>query len=196
MTSYTITKPKSAFQHYLSEWKNLSPEAKKMFEDKAEEDFIRYNNAIKKQEEIEEEETKKLNIFLTAYTGGYSAVGLDNGARSYKTLGPMVKIIEYSEDEQKKWGVKVKEFRYYDSSFGGSKMSLYHNQKYHKYTQYGDPNTKGKNIYTYGKTYNFRKDNPYNPIPKFSVDKNALNAGNSTQHYTSFSNETWTTSSE
>ena len=75
-------------------------------------------------------------------------------------------------------------------------MSLYHNQKYHKYTQYGDPNTKGKNIYTYGKTYNFRKDNPYNPIPKFSVDKNALNAGNSTQHYTSFSNETWTTSSE
>ena len=49
MTSYTITKPKSAFQHYLSEWKNLSPEAKKMFEDKAEEDFIRYNNAIKKK---------------------------------------------------------------------------------------------------------------------------------------------------
>ena len=46
---------------------NLSPEAKKMFEDKAEEDLIRYNNAIK--EKVEEEETKKLNIFLTAYTG-------------------------------------------------------------------------------------------------------------------------------
>ena len=189
----SITKPQSAFQYYLKAWKYLPEDQKAPYKLIAKQDNERYNEEVKEKELAEEEEVKKEQIYLRAYTGGYSAVGLDNGAKSYETVGPVVKIIEYNEEEQKKWGVKVKEFQYYPQDYDCI-LSLHHNEKYYKYSQFGDPNRKGDNVYTHGKTYNHRKDNPYAPIRKYHVCiKQPLYVGETTHHYTSFDNTTWTT---
>jgi hypothetical protein len=198
MESKQIVKPTTAFQLYLKAWKNLPNEAKKSYIEAAEIDKKRYEKELLEKELAEEEEVKKLQIYLIAYTGGYSAVGLDNGANSYETIGPVVKIIEYSKEEQEKWGVKAKQFQYYGSIIKGAnkfKMTLHHNQKYHIRTQWGEPDKfKGENIYTHGTTYNYRKDNPYNPIKKFYICKiPPKHVGTSMAHYTSFNNKTWTT---
>jgi hypothetical protein len=58
-----------------------------------------------------------LGIYLTAYTGGYSAVGLDNGSKSYETVGPVCNILYYNEEEEEKWGIKVKAYEYYDYNY-------------------------------------------------------------------------------
>jgi hypothetical protein len=193
MESKQIIKPTSAFQYYLKNWKNLSDEEKAPFELMAQRDKNRYNDEIKIKEEEEESEVIKQQIYLTAYAGGYSSCGLDNGAKSYETVGPVVKIIEYSEEEQLKWRVKVKSFEYRDKKYNG-KFTLHHNQKYHIRTQWGDKNKQGDNIYTYGTSYNFRKDNPYNPIKKFHICKTPpKHVGTTTEHYTSFDNTTWAT---
>ena len=190
----SLTKPQSAFQYYLKQWKDLSELEKAPFIQMAKDDKERYKKQVREKELAEEEEVKKEQIYLRAYTGGYSAVGLDNGAKSYETVGPVVKIIEYNEEEQKKWGVKVKEFQYAKSSGIYGPLTLYHNQKYHIRTQWGDPNKKGDNVYTHSKTYNHRKDNPYAPIRKYHVCiKQPLYVGETTHHYTSFDNTTWTT---
>ena len=194
-----IKKPLSAFQYYLKAWKYLPKEhpAKAEYIRIAEEDKERYDKEVLKKELDEELYVRKQQIYLTAYTGGYSAVGLDNGAKNYKTVGPVVKIIEYNEEEQKKWGVKVKQFQYYGSIMEGSdkfKMTLHHNQKYHIRTQWGDHNKRGDNVYTHDTTYNYRKDTPYSPIPKFHICKtHPKHVGTTTHNYTSFDNTTWTT---
>ncbi len=195
-----IKKPQSAFQYYLKAWKDLPEEMKTYFIELAEEDKERYEQEVKEKKLAEEKEVKKLQIYLRAYTGGYSAVGLDNGAKSFETVGPVVKIIEYSEEEQKKWGVKVKEFKYLTGSHGGGdysyryQISLHHNEKYYKHSQFGDPDRKGDNVYTHCKTYNHRKDNPYAPIRKYNICKTPpKHVGTTTNHYTSFDNTTWTT---
>jgi len=190
-----IKKPQAAFQYYLKQWKELSESEKAPFIQMAQQDKERYDEEIREKEETEEKVVKQQQIYLTAYTGGYSAVGLDNGAKSYETVGPVVKIVEYSKEEQEKWGVKVKAFEYRDKKYNDCKFTLHHNQKYHIRTQCGDPNKKGDNIYTHGTTYNYRKDNPYNPIRKYHVkSKNSTkHVGTTTQHYTSFDNNTWTT---
>ena len=193
MESKQIVKPTSAFQYYLKNWKNLSHEEKAPFQLMAQRDKARYDNEIKIKEQEEESEVIKQQIYLTAYTGGYSSSGLDNGSKSYETVGPVVKIIEYSNEEQKKWGVKVKAFEYRDKE-NNIKYTLHHNQKYHIRTQWGNENKQGDNIYTYGTTYNFKKDNPYNPIKKFTVcNKKPEYIGSYTIHYTSFNDKTWTT---
>jgi hypothetical protein len=188
----SIVKPLSAFQYYLKAWKNLSNEDKKPFELMAIRHRCRYEEAKLKKELEEEEQVKEQQIYLIAYTGGCSAVGLDNGSKSYETIGPIVKIIEYTKEEQEKWGVKVKAFEYRDEN--SSKYTLHHNQKYHIRTQWGDSNKKGDNVYTYGTTYNYKKDNPYNPIPKFHICKTPpKHVGITTEHYTSFDNKSWNT---
>ena len=194
----SIKKPTTAYQYYTKQWTFMNEEDKAWYVDKAEHDKKRYEKELFAKGLKEEEETKTKQIYLTAYTGGYSAIGLDNGATSYETVGPVVKIIEYSKEEQEKWGVKAKQFQYYGSIMKGAnkfKMTLHHNQKYHIRTQWGDPNKKGDNIYTHGTTYNYRKDNPYNPIRKYNICKIYTHAGDTTQHYTSFNNYTWTTHS-
>lgn len=190
----SINKPQSAFQYYLKAWKNLSDKDKAPFELMAQQDKKRYEKEILEKELEEEEEVKLRGIYLRAYTGGYSAIGLDNGAKSYETVGPVVKIIEYGKEEQEKWGVKVKAFVYRDKKYNDCKFTLHHNQKYHIRTQWGDSNKKGDNVYTHGTTYNYRKDNPYNPIPKYHVCETLpKHIGETTKHYTSFDNTTWTT---
>jgi len=188
-----IKKPQSAFQYYIKAWKNLSDEDKKIFEDEAWVDKIRYEKEKLEKELEEEEEVTQQQIYLRAYTGGYSAVGLDNGAKSYDTVGPVVKIIEYSKEEQEKWGVKVKVFEYRD--INSTKQTLQHNQKYHIYSQYGDPTKKGTNVYTYGTRYNHRNDRPYHPRRKYRVvkDEESPHVGLTTHHYNSFNNSSWTT---
>ena len=188
----SIKKPQSAFQYYIKAWKNLSEQDKATFELMAQRDKIRYEKEKLEKELEEEEEVTQQQIYLRAYTGGYSAVGLDNGAKCYDTVGPVVKIIEYSKEEQEKWGVKVKAFEYRDKN--SSKWTLHHNQKYHIYSQYGDPTKKGTNVYTHGKTYNRKNDRPYKPIPKYNICKTLpQHVGETTIHYTSFNNDTWTT---
>ena len=188
----SIKKPQSAFQYYIKAWKNLSEEQKAPFILEAQRDKNRYDDEVEKKELEEEEEVKLLQIYLRAYTGGCSAVGLDNGSKSYDTVGPVVKIIEYSKEEAEKWGIDVKAFEYRD--INSSKWTLHHNQKYHLYSQYGDTSKKGTNVYTYGKTYNYRKDNPYYPIRKYHICKKLPeHVGETTHHYTSFNNDTWTT---
>ncbi len=190
----SLIKPQSAFQHYLKAWKNLTDTQKAPFILMAQKDKNRYNDEILKKELDEEWYVREKQIYLTAYTGGYSAVGLDTGAKSYKTVGPVVKIIEYSEEEQKKWGVKIKAFEYRDINSSKWKKTLHHNQKYHIYSQYGDPNKKGNNVYTHGKQYNYRNDKPYRPRRKYSICKTPpKHVGTTTNHYTSFDNTTWTT---
>ena len=184
----TISKPLSAFQYYLKAWNSLPESEKKPFQDKAIQSKKDYE--LKKQEIIKEYEKKIMDfgIYLTAYTGGYSAVGLDNGAKSYETVGPVCNILYYNEEEQEKWGIKVKAYEYYDNY--DIKSTLYHNEKYYKHTQYGDPNAKGYNVYTHGKTYNVKKDSSYAPIRKYIVEKDSkIKAGITTVHYTSFSND-------
>ena len=194
METKQIEKPTTAFQLYLKAWKNLPIEAKKHYIEAAELDKKRYEKELLEKELEEEEEVKNLQIYLIAYAGGYNACGLDNGSKSYKTEGPVVKIIEYSEEEQSKWGVKVKAFQFRDKNSNGYKWTLHHNQKYHIRTQWGDENKRGDNVYTYGTGYNFRKDNPYNPIRKFHVcETPPKHIGTTTEHYTSFNNKTWTT---
>jgi|UniRef100_A0A6C0IPU6 hypothetical protein len=189
MTS--IKKPQSAFQYYLKAWKDMPKELKVHFIELAKDDKERYEEELLGKEQGEEEEIKKQQIYLQAYSGGCSAVGLDNGSKSYETIGPVVNMIEYTEEEQKKWGVKVKVFEFRTNN--GGKWGVHHNQKYHIRTQWGDPNKKGDNIYTYGTNYNYRKDNPYNPIRKFHIMKNIPDyVGAITVHYTSFDNSTWT----
>ena len=51
----SIKKPQSAFQYYIKAWKNLSDEDRKIFEDEAWLDKIRYEKE-KKEKELEEEE--------------------------------------------------------------------------------------------------------------------------------------------
>ena len=190
----SIKKPQSAFQYYIKAWKNLSDQDKKIFEDRAWVDKIRYEKEKLEKELEEEKEVTQQQIYLIAYIGGYSAVGLDNGAKMYDTVGPVVKIIEYSKEEQEKWGVKVKAFEYRD--INSTKWTLQHNQKYHIYSQYGDPTKKGRNVYTYGTRYNHRNDKPYHPIRKYNICKTPpKHVGTTTHHYTSFSNDTWTTNS-
>ena len=185
-------KPQSAFQFYLKSWKNMSEEEKAPFILMAQRDKIRYENEKLEKELKEEEEVKKQQIYLRAYTGGYSAVGLDNGARCYDTVGPITKINEYDDIEQKKWGVKVKSFEYRDKN--NSKWTLHHNKKYHVYTKYGDENKIGNNVYTHGTNYNRNNDRPYKPIPKYNICKELPeHIGAFTQHYTSFDNNTWIT---
>ena len=191
-----IPKPLSAFQYYLKAWNSLPESEKKPFQDKAIQAKKDYE--LKKQEIIKEYEQKimDLGIYLTAYTGGYSAVGLDNGAKSYETVGPVCNILYYNEEEEEKWGIKVKAYEYYDYNYD-IKCTLYHNEKYYKHSQYGNSTAKGTNVYTYGKTYNVKKDHSYSPIKKYSVQKNSKSkAGITTVHYTSFSNDTWTTSNK
>jgi len=188
----SIKKPTSAYQYYIKQWTFMNEEDKAWYNDKAEQDKKRYEKEILEKELKEEEEVTQQQIYLRAYTGGYSAVGLDNGAKSYETVGPVVKIIEYGKEEQEKWGVKVKAFEYRDKN--SSKWTLHHNQKYHIYSQYGDPTKKGTNVYTHGKTYNRKNDRSYKPIPKYNICKTPpKHVGTTTQHYTSFNNETWTT---
>ncbi len=190
----SIKKPTSAYQYYIKQWTFMSEEDKAWYKDKAEQDKKRYEKEILEKEMEEEEEIKNKQIYLRAYTGGYSAVGLDNGAKSYNTVGPVVKIIEYNKEEQEKWGVKVKAFEYRDKKYNHCKFTLHHNQKYHIRTQWGDSDKKGDNIYTHGKTYNYKKDTPYNPIPKYHICKTPpKHVGDTTEHYTSFDNTTWTT---
>ncbi len=191
-----IKKPTSAFQYYVKAWNSLSEEEKEPFIVKANYDKEQYE--MKKNEIIKEfeKEIMDLGIYLTAYTGGYSAIGLDNGAKSYETVGPVCNIVYYSKEEQEKWGVKVKAYEYYDNNYD-IKSTLYHNEKYYKHSQYGNPNAKGTNVYTYGKTYNVKKDHSYSPIRKYRVQKDSkIKAGITTVHYTSFSDEVWTTSSK
>jgi hypothetical protein len=194
----SILKPSPAFQYYLKQWKDLSETEKAPFIQMAQQDKKRYEEEVLEKELEQEKEVIKLQIYLIAHTGGYSAVGLDNGANSYETIGPVVKIIEYSKEEQEKWGVKAKQFQYYGSIMKGAnkfKMTLHHNQKYHIRTQWGEPDKfKGENIYTHGTTYNYRKDNPYAPIRKYNICKTTpKHVGTTTNHYTSFNNNTWTT---
>ena len=184
-TIKTLKKPLSAFQYYIQEWKKLTDEEKEKFQQMALIDKQRYENEKNEIMKKQEEEIMKKEIFLTAYVGGYSAVGLDNGAKSYETVGPICNIINYSEEEQQKWCVKAKAFEYYDKNYN-IKMTLYHNEKYYNYT-------KGTNVYTHGKSYNARKDSGYNPYPKKYRISNKKEAGTTTNHYTSFSNDTWTT---
>jgi len=190
----SIKKPTSAYQYYIKQWTFMSEEDKAWYKDKAEQDKKRYEKEILEKEMEEEEEIKNKQIYLRAYTGGYSAVGLDNGAKSYNTVGPVVKIIEYNKEEQEKWGVKVKAFEYRDEKWNNWKFTLHHNQKYHIRTQWGDSDKKGDNVYTSCKTYNYKKDTPYNPIPKYHICKTPpKHVGDTTEHYTSFDNTTWTT---
>jgi hypothetical protein len=191
----SIKKPTTAFQYYIKAWKQLPEEhpEKAPYIQLAKRDKERYEKELLEKELEEEEEVTKQQIYLTAYAGGYSSCGLDNGAKSYDTVGPVVKIIEYNKEEQDKWGVKVKAFIYRDKKWNDSKFTLHHNQKYHIRTQWGDPNKKGDNIYTHSTTYNYRKDNPYNPIRKYNICKIYTYVGTTTQHYTSFNNKTWTT---
>ncbi len=187
MTSLTnITKPQSAFQYYLKNWKKLSDEEKAPFELMAQRDKNRYNDEIKLEEQEEERIIIGKEIYLKAYTGGYSAVGLDNGARSYEVIGPIVKIVKYTEEKSNYLDVKVKEYHYRDSN--NIKCVLHHNQQY----QFKYP---GNNpVYTYGKTYSSSKDRAYNPIKKFTVCENKPEyVGCYTFHYTSFDDNTWIT---
>ena len=186
MTSIkNLKKPLSAFQYYIQEWKKLTDEEREKYQQMASLDKQRYDNEKNEIIRKQEEEIMEKNIYLTAYIGGYSAIGLDNGARSYETVGPICNIINYSEEEQKKWGVKVKAYEYYDKNYN-IKMTLYHNEKYYIYT-------KGNNVYTHGKTYNAKKDNGYNPNPRKYQISNHKKAGITTTHYTSFSNNTYET---
>ena len=178
-----IVKPQSAFQYYLKNWKNLSDEEKAPFELMAQRDKNRYSNQVKLQEQEKENKVMEKEIYLKAYTGGYSASGLDNGARSYEVIGPVVKIVEYDE----KWeDVYVKEYHYRDSN--NTKCILHHNIQYQLKYPGNNP------VYTYGKTYNKSRDRAYNPMKKFTVCENKPEyVGCYTCHYTSFDNKTWTT---
>ncbi len=182
-----IKKPQSAFQYYLREWKNLSEEDKTPFILMAQRDKNRFNNEIKIQEQDDESKVKEKEIYLKAYTGGYSASGLDNGARSYEIIGPVVKIVEYNNKAKSNYlNVKVKEYHYRDTN--NTKCILHHNQQYQLCKSQKVP------VYTYGKTYNKNKDRAYNPIKKFTVLKNKPEyVGCFTIHYTSFDDKTWTT---
>jgi len=187
MTSLTnITKPQSAFQYYLKNWKNLSDEEKAPFELMAQRDKNRYNDEIKLEEQEEERIIIGKEIYLKAYTGGYSAVGLDNGARSYEVIGPIVKIVNYTEEKSNYLNVKVKEYHYRDSN--NTKCILHHNQQY----QLKYPNNNP--VYTYSKTYSKSRDRPYNPMKKFTVCENKPEyVGCYTFHYTSFDDSSWIT---
>ena len=190
MTSLTnISKPQSAFQYYLKEWKNMSEEQKKPFILMAQRDKNRYNDEIKIKEQEEESKVMEKEIYLKAYTGGYSASGLDNGARSYEIIGPVVKIVKYTEDElDSDREVKVKEYHYRDAN--NTKHILYHNQQYERIY----PRPYGKPAYTYSKTYSRSRDRPFNPMKKFTVCENKPDyVGCYTVHYTSFDDQTWTT---
>ena len=129
---------------------------------------------------------KEKESYLKAYTGGYSASGLDNGARSYEVIGPIVKIVKYSEEKSNYLKGKVKEYHYRDSN--NNKCILHHNLQYEvKNPGYGP-------VYTYGKTYSKKNDRPFAPIKKFTVCKNKPEyIGSYTVHYTSFDDNMWTT---
>ena len=171
-----IVKPQSAFQYYLKNWKNLSDEEKAPFELMAQRDKNRYNDEVKLQEQQEERIIIGKEIYLKAYTGGYSASGLDNGARSYEVVGPIVKIVKYTEEKSNYLDVNVKEYHYRDSN--NIKCILHHNQQYQLKYPGNNP------VYTYGKTYSKSRDRPFNPMKKFTVCEN---------NYTSFDDKTWTT---
>jgi hypothetical protein len=182
----SISKPQSAYQFYLKAWKEIPAEEKAYFEDKAKRDLQRYKEQYKQIEYAKEAEVKEKEIYLKAYTGGYSASGLDNGARSYEIIGPVVKIVEYTEEKSNYLDVKVKEYHYRDSN--NIKCVLHHNKQYQLKYPGNNP------VYTYGKTYSSSKDRAYNPIKKFTVCENKPEyVGCYTCHYTSFDNKTWTT---
>ena len=114
--------------------------------------------ARKKQEE--ERKVIEKQIYLKAYTGGYSASGLDNGAVSYQVIGPVVKIVEYSEGESNYSDVKVKEYHYRDAN--NTKSILYHNKQYQlKYPENNGLCQTGLKIHNHKFTenlYNIGKD--------------------------------------
>ena len=182
----SITKPKSAYQYYILQWRFMNEEDKAWFVEKAEQDKNRYKKEILTKELEEEEYVKEKEIYLKAYTGGYSASGLDNGARSYEVIGPIVEIVKYTEEKSNYLDVKVKEYHYRDSN--NIKCILHHNQQYQLKNPGNNP------VYTYGKTYSKSRDRAYNPMKKFTVCKNKPEyVGCYTCHYTSFDDKTWTT---
>lgn len=182
----SIVKPLSAFQYYLKAWKNLSDEDKKPFELLAQRDKIRHEKEKLEKELEEEEDVFNKLIYLKAYTGGYSTSGLDNGARSYEVIGPVVKIVKYTEEKSNYLDVKVKEYHYRDSN--NTKCIIHHNLQYQVKCPGNNP------VYTYGKTYSKKNDRPFAPLKKFTVCENKPEyVGCYTVHYTSFNDETWTT---
>ena len=182
----SITKPKSAYQYYILQWRFMNEEDKAWFVHKAEQDKNRYEKEILAKKLAEEEEVKEKEIYLKAYTGGYSASGLDNGARSYEVIGPVVKIVEYNKEKSNYLNTKVKQYHYRNKY--NTKLILHHNQQYQLINPGNNP------VYTFGKTYNRKRDRPFAPIKKFTVCENKPKyVGCYTEHYTSFNNKTWTT---
>ena len=182
----SIVKPLSAFQYYLKAWKNLSDEDKKPFELMAIRHKYRYEAEMYEKNDTEEKDVKEKEIYLKAYTGGYSASGLDNGARSYEVIGPVVKIVKYTEEKSNYLDVKVKEYHYRDSN--NTKCILHHNLQYQVKCPGNNP------VYTYGKTYSRKNDRPFAPLKKFTVCENKPEyVGCYTVNYTSFDDNVWTT---
>jgi hypothetical protein len=95
----SLKKPLSAHQFYMKSWKNLTDEEKLPFIKKSNEDKERYKAEKKAIEDKEKEETKKLQIFIERCYDRVPCIGLDNGFETIQVIGPVEKIVEFSEKE-------------------------------------------------------------------------------------------------
>jgi len=102
----SIKKPTNAFQHYLKHWKDMSDEDKKPFLDLEKRDKARYAAEKRVLEQKEEEDTKKLKIYLSYSGDRVPCVGLDNGFSSYITRGPAKKLVKFTQKEIEKMKAK------------------------------------------------------------------------------------------
>jgi hypothetical protein len=95
----TMKKPSNAFQHYLKHWKNLSDEEKKPFLELEKRDKLIYAAEKRILEKKQEEEIKKLKMYIQITTSHVRCVGLDNGFKCFTIRGPIVRVVEFTDKE-------------------------------------------------------------------------------------------------
>ena len=97
--SRNMKKPSNAFQHYLKHWKNLSDEEKKPFLELEKRDKLIYAAEKRILEKKQEEEIKKLKMYIQITTSHVHCVGLDNGFKCFTIRGPIVRVVEFTDKE-------------------------------------------------------------------------------------------------
>ena len=109
----TVKKPQTAYNYFIRTWTSLTEEQKKPFQKQARTDQDRYLSELKVFIDIEENKTRKKEIFIKRSYGRVPCIGMDNGFESFEVIGPAEKLVEYTEKDFEKFKKHFDELKEY-----------------------------------------------------------------------------------